>query len=208
MPCIYKFMQDLYQHENVYTSRTITHKNMSGRFVCQFEFRSYVPSKKYFSHIKTKVGLSTNLIHNTQTRLYAINSSGAAYLFLKAKMSRIMRKPAFCMRKQSCAAPLFSLHRFKFLYFLNLKFKASNNLLWLCSLVCVGPGRKPQTGFLSSYVMLFLCFLHPQTLLFVMSEIILNTNLENCRPSTRFSRNCNVGSFLWSIVLEYDALSS
>ena len=32
----------------------------------------------------------------------------------------------------------------QFLYFLNKKFKASSQLLWLNSLVCVGPGRKTQ----------------------------------------------------------------
>ena len=37
------------------------------------------------------------------------------------------------------------------LYFLNPKFQASSHLLWLHSLVCVGPGQKPQhTGFLAS----------------------------------------------------------
>ena len=30
------------------------------------------------------------------------------------------------------------------LYFLNPKFQASSHLLWLCSPVCVGPGRKPR----------------------------------------------------------------
>ena len=30
------------------------------------------------------------------------------------------------------------------LYFLNPKFQASSHLLWLHSLVCVGPGRKPR----------------------------------------------------------------
>ena len=30
------------------------------------------------------------------------------------------------------------------LYFLNSKFQASRHLLWLYSLVCVGPGRKPR----------------------------------------------------------------
>ena len=30
------------------------------------------------------------------------------------------------------------------IFFLNPKFQASSNLLWLCSLVCVAPGRKPR----------------------------------------------------------------
>ena len=32
--------------------------------------------------------------------------------------------------------------------FLKPKFQASSHLLWLCGLVCVGPGRKPENRFL------------------------------------------------------------
>ena len=35
----------------------------------------------------------------------------------------------------------------KSLYFLNTKFQASSYLLYLYSLVCVGPGRKPERWF-------------------------------------------------------------
>ena len=34
------------------------------------------------------------------------------------------------------------------LFFLNTKFQAFSYLLWLTSLVCVGPGQTPKTGFL------------------------------------------------------------
>ena len=37
----------------------------------------------------------------------------------------------------------------QFLYFLNPKFQASNYLLWLYSLICVGPGWKPRRQFFS-----------------------------------------------------------
>ena len=50
------------------------------------------------------------------------------------KKSLVMRKPAFC---SNCAAD-------QRLYYLNPKFQASSYLLWLYSLVCIGPGRKPQ----------------------------------------------------------------
>ena len=33
------------------------------------------------------------------------------------------------------------------LYFLNTKFQASSHLVWSYSLVCVGPGRKPEDRF-------------------------------------------------------------
>ena len=44
-----------------------------------------------------------------------------------------MRKPAFCICKNKDAIPL--LPNFKI---------DSSHLLWLCSAVCVGPGRKPR----------------------------------------------------------------
>ena len=50
------------------------------------------------------------------------------------------------MRKQRCrSAPLFFAIRIvQSLYYLNPKYQASNHLLSQYSLVCVGPGRKPQ----------------------------------------------------------------
>ena len=70
-------------------------------------------------------------------------------------MSRVVRKPAFCIWKTKTqislvitakliSAFVFATQIVQSLYFLNLKFQASNHLLWLCSLVCVGPGRKPR----------------------------------------------------------------
>ena len=66
-----------------------------------------------------------------------------------------MRKPAFCICKNKdpdqlrgdCEADqrfVFATRLVQFLYFLNLKFQASCNLLWLYSPVCVGPGQKPR----------------------------------------------------------------
>ena len=66
-----------------------------------------------------------------------------------------MRKPAFCISENKDADQLrgnreadqrlcFRYTDSKSLYFLNSKFQASNHLLWLCSPVCVGPGRKPR----------------------------------------------------------------
>ena len=66
-----------------------------------------------------------------------------------------MRKPAFCICENKDAdqlrgtAKLISVFVFatrivRSLYFLNPKFQASSLLLWLHSLVCVRPGRKPR----------------------------------------------------------------
>ena len=63
-----------------------------------------------------------------------------------------MRKPAYAKTKAqiSCAvtaqlisAFVFNTYIVQSLFFLNPKFKTSNHLLWLYSLVCVGPGREP-----------------------------------------------------------------
>ena len=72
-------------------------------------------------------------------------------------LSLVMRKPAFCICENKDADQLrgnreadlisafvFATRIVQSLYFLNPKFQASGHLLWLYSLVCVGPGRKPR----------------------------------------------------------------
>ena len=69
-----------------------------------------------------------------------------------------MRKPAFCLCENKDADQLrsnyaadqrlvFAIRIAQSLYYLNPKFQASNHLLWLYSLVCVKPGRKPGDQF-------------------------------------------------------------
>ena len=69
-------------------------------------------------------------------------------------MSLVMRKPAFCICKNKDADQLCSnCAAYQHLCFLytdstipllpKSEFQASSRLLWLYSLVCVGPGRKP-----------------------------------------------------------------
>ena len=62
-----------------------------------------------------------------------------------------MRKPAFCICKNKDADQLRGDREadqrlcFRYIdYFLNTKFQASSNIMWLYSPVCVGPSRKPQ----------------------------------------------------------------
>ena len=73
-------------------------------------------------------------------------------------MSRVVRKPAFCICENKDAdqlavtAKLISAFVFatwivQFLFYLNPKFQASSHLLWLYSPVCVRPGRKPEGRF-------------------------------------------------------------
>ena len=61
-----------------------------------------------------------------------------------------MRKPAFCICENKprtaklISAFVFAIQIVQSLYYLNPKFQASNHLLSQYSLVCVGPGWKPQ----------------------------------------------------------------
>ena len=74
---------------------------------------------------------------------------------LKANMSRVVRKRIFAYAKTKTqisfavtakliSAFVFAIRLVQFLFKLNTKFQASSHLLSLCSLVCVGPGRKPR----------------------------------------------------------------
>ena len=66
-----------------------------------------------------------------------------------------MRKPAFCICENKDADQLRGNREadqrlcFRYCVFLNTKFEASSHLVWLYSLVCVGPGRKPRRPFFS-----------------------------------------------------------
>ena len=70
-------------------------------------------------------------------------------------MSIVVRKPEFCkcenktqisfaVTAKLISAFVFATRTVQFLYYLNPKFQASSHFLWLYSLVCVGPGRKPR----------------------------------------------------------------
>ena len=66
-------------------------------------------------------------------------------------MSLVLRKPAFCIceNKDAVTAQLISAFVFatwivQSLFYLNPECQASNHLLWLYSLVCVRPRRKPR----------------------------------------------------------------
>ena len=70
-------------------------------------------------------------------------------------MSRIVRKPDFCLGENKGADQLrgkaklisafvFATQIVQFLLYLNQKFQASTSFLSLYRPVCVGPGRKPR----------------------------------------------------------------
>ena len=73
-------------------------------------------------------------------------------------LSLVMRKPALCICENTDADQLrrnreadqrlcFATQIVQSLYFLSPKFQVSSHPLWLCSPVCVGPGRKPERWF-------------------------------------------------------------
>ena len=73
------------------------------------------------------------------------------YLSALIHFSLVMTKSAFCIseNKDAVTAQLISAFVFanrivQSLFFLNPKFQAPSQLLWLYSPVCVGPGRKPR----------------------------------------------------------------
>ena len=76
---------------------------------------------------------------------------GVCIVYVQYKMSRVVRKLAFCICENKDADQLRGASAFvfatwieQFLFYLNPKLQASVHLLWLYSLVCVRPGRKPR----------------------------------------------------------------
>ena len=109
-------------------------------------------------------------------------------------MSSVMRKPAFCICENKDADQLsfvvtaklisafvFATRIVQPLYFLYTKPQASRHLVWLYSLVCVGPGWKPQRPVFSqrgSY--------HIQTTIFhFLDVLIIELFTKNPDPSLK-----------------------
>ena len=87
---------------------------------------------------------------------------------MSSEMSRVMRKPAFCICKNKDADQLrgdpeadqrlcFRSRIVQSPYFLNAKLQASSHLQWLNNPVCVGPGRKPENRLSRDAAHLSLC---------------------------------------------------
>ena len=77
-------------------------------------------------------------------------------------MSKTKPQISFAVTKKLISAFVVASRIVQSLYFLNPKSQASSHLLWLHSLVCVGPGRKPRRPVFSqrgSYAVLNYCFI-------------------------------------------------
>ena len=59
-------------------------------------------------------------------------------------MRKTKTQISFAVTAKLISAFVFATLIVQSLYFLNPKFQVSSHLLWLYSLVCVGPGRKPR----------------------------------------------------------------
>ena len=107
-------------------------------------------SKQWHYKLYSNVWMKTTMEYVLHLHVNCISKSCSP----NGHMSRVVRKPAFCICENKGAdqlritAKLISIFVFATqivqpLYFLNTKFQASNHLLWLYSPVCVRPGRKP-----------------------------------------------------------------
>ena len=88
-----------------------------------------------------------------------LHRNGTVECVNAAYMSRVVRKPTFCIcenkdtdqlrgnREADQRLCFFATLIVQSLYFLNPKFQVSSHLLWLCRPVCVGPARKPEDRF-------------------------------------------------------------
>ena len=87
-----------------------------------------VNMKNYKANLTT-VGMQQNEPRREKT--------GFAYAKTKTQIS-------FAVTAKLISAFVFATRIVQFLFYLNPKFQASSHILWLCSPVCVGPGRKPR----------------------------------------------------------------
>ena len=125
---------------------------------CSKQYYQFSPQSIYIFNI------ITSTFHNSSCSKFKIafqitctclSVSLFMYSLYLSHLSRVVRKPAFVYAKTkaqiSCAvtaqlisALVFATWIVLSLFFLNPKFQAPSHLLWLYSLVRVGPGRKPR----------------------------------------------------------------
>ena len=86
---------------------------------------------------------------------------------------------SFAVTAKLISAFVFATRIVQSLYFLNPKFQASSHLLWLCRLVCVGPGRKPRRPVFSERGSYGPC--HEKTCLLSFQPGLTQTGLNNQR---------------------------
>ena len=106
--------------------------DQEGSHVCHFQHQKYSNDP----HVNSSLLATMRILLSPYTIL---KHNGLDYL------SCVVRKFAFCICENKGAdKPLCFCHIVQSFHFLNPKFQASSQLLWLYSPICVGPGCKPQ----------------------------------------------------------------
>ena len=83
-----------------------------------------------------------NCKHGTTRRTNEPRHEKTCFLHMQKQRCRSAAQ-LHCMVTSQLISVVFATKIVQSLYFLNPNFQASCHLLWLCSLVCVGPGQKP-----------------------------------------------------------------
>ena len=96
-----------------------------------------VYDKSQFQNVGKLLYESREVVKYQQFEIDDIEQKLFAYVKKKAQISCVVTA-------QLISTFVFATWIVKSLSFLNLKFQASSQLLWLYSLVFVGPGRKPR----------------------------------------------------------------
>ena len=105
-------------------------------------------------------------VKHTQLLSFPVNCSAPLiYEPPREKTNNLHKRKQRHRTAKLISAFVFATRIVHFLVFLNPKFQASSLLLWLCSLICVRPVRKPHCWF-SHKVALIVWFLWPCKLTF------------------------------------------
>ena len=120
---------------------------------------------------------------------------------------------AYAKTKTQISAFVFAIRIVQSLYYLNPKFQASSHLLWLYSLVCVGPGRKPrrpvfsQQGLYKGRRLCTVALAWWPTRSSKLSPIqVLNTLSGNSQPPTRVAIKAGFHRKAVKVVIQYTCI--
>ena len=125
-----------------------TKRRTHGRSTARLVNFMYKINWLAFGSVELSLVMQFSLLWNNKIRISTTVSIWAslwenrffAYAKTKTQIS-------CAVTSQLISAFVFAMWIVQSLYYLNPKFQASSHLLWLYSLVCVGPGRKPEDRF-------------------------------------------------------------
>ena len=125
----------LYTHSSGESIFGYTQQPGKERLVCAWRF------SRFTGQINEMLSIQVCVLVRLVTICYIWASLWENRIFAHAKT-----KPqiSFAVTAKLISAFVFATRIVQSLYFLNPKFQASSHLMWMHSLVCVGPGRKPR----------------------------------------------------------------